>query len=255
MMLSLKISEKAPLIYYSYQQVINEDDNIREINAANKITIRKHADYSNNGLELLIYNCALGPYPELCNGIRQTDIVADNVRIDFEGKGLSGNGVPLNNLYGCFLNNKGMLELVTAKKNRKYSYHYLNCYRNEHPDVFVIDVKHLDAFFRSTFELLDDYEPFNTWIMIRICLLEYYTKKGMCLSKSNFFSEEWAQRNITMSDDVKILLLKDFEEILDLRFYEAFKLFRKGDHFKFQKAMDDMIMFQGVYYLIYSTLL
>lgn len=257
-MISSTISSEAPLIYYSYSQVIQEEYANREINAANKITIRKHNDYKNNGIEFLIYNCALNPIPELCNGIRQTYIINDHDKIDFEGKGLSGNGIPLTNLYGCFFNNKGMLELITAKKNRTYIYHYLNCYRNEHPEVFNIDMKHVHEFFRSTYNNLRQISagPDNFWIKIRACILNYYQNKyNWTTCPLPVFPIEWDYMKKIDFKKMRITLLKDIEGDMDKMFFEAFQYFKKGEHDIFQRKLDSMIAFQGIYYLLYQTLL
>lgn len=258
-MIGSKISSKAPLIYYSYRQVINEDAGSREINAANKITIRKHSDYAADGLEILMYNCALSAEPELCNGIRQTHIVADDERIDFEGKGLSGNGVPLNNLYGCFFDENGKIQVSTAKKNRKYIYHYLNCYRDEHPEVFALDMNHIAEFFRSVYQFLYGmaYDPSNTWFAVRACVLSYYSRKlGWSVCPFPFASEaEWQNMHKVASDPLRIQLLADFEKTLDERFHEAFQYFREGDMTVFHQKLDGMISLLGTYYLLYSTLL
>ncbi len=258
-MISFKISDKAPLVYYSYRQIIDEDAGSREINAANKITIRKHFDYEENGLELLVYNCALSKVPELCNGIRQTRIVMDDERIDFNGKGSSGNGVPLNNIYGCFFNKKGMLELTTAKADRKYIYRYLNCYRNEHPEIFAIDTEHITEFFRSTYRFLHgtSYNPTNIWFATRACVLSYYSvKMNWNIGSFPFASEtEWQNMHKVATDQLRITLLANFEKTLDERFHEAFQYFRKGDEITFHTKLDGMITFLGIYYLVYSTLL
>ena len=96
-MVSDYISKKAPLFYYSFRQVRQTNSGVSEIHAANKITIRKHSDFNKDGLEFLVYNCALSATPELCGGVRYTSIERDSSqRVDFYGKGFSGNGVPLN---------------------------------------------------------------------------------------------------------------------------------------------------------------
>lgn len=261
-MINTTISDEAPLIYYSYRQIITEDEGKREINAANKVSIRKHSDYATNGLEFLVYNCALSNEPELCNGIRQTFIVNDADKIDFEGKGVSGNGVPLNNIYGCFYNNKGMIELVTAKKNRKYIYHYQNCYSAEHPEIFLLDMAHIQEFFRSTLQNLQTmnmpYNPFNNvWYAIRAFVLSYYSRKWdwkQC-PFPYVLDAEWSNRHQVSKVISKIAMLKDFERNMDAQFHEAYQYFRCGDTNMFHQKLDAMLNIQNIYYLIYSTLL
>lgn len=258
-MISSFISNKTPLIYYSYRQIINENGGRREINAANKITVRKHDNYSENGLEFLIYNCALSPEPEICNGIRQTKIIRDEERIDFEGKGVSGNGIPLNNIYGVFTNDKGMLVLTTAKKNRNYIYHYLNCYCDEDKDIFHIDMEHISEFFRSTFRFLKGmpHDSYNTWFAARACVLNHYYKKMKWQNCpfSDVSMIELDNMHNDFNETMKKSLLKIFENALDNHFYEAYQYYRNGDKISFQQKLNAMLPLQGVYYLIYSTLI
>ncbi len=64
------ISEKAPLIYYSFRQSRIKDSGQYEINAANKVSIRKNSDFERDGLEVLVYKCALSRTPGVGEGIR-----------------------------------------------------------------------------------------------------------------------------------------------------------------------------------------
>ena len=258
-MINSFISEKAPLIYYSYRQLIVENGRNREIHAANKISIRKHHNFDEDGLEFLIYNCALSKTPELCNGIRQSHIVHDAKRIDFEGKGLSGNGVPLNKQFGCFFTDNGLVQLSTAFNTRKYVCHYLNCFREEHPDIFANDLEQITEFFRSTFTFLKDYnyDSTNTWFLIRACVLSYYKDKyGWNQCPFPFIlPEEWENMDKIANTDVKLALLKEFENDLDKRFHDAYQYYKDDDEYMFKKELGGMLNFQGIYYLIYSTLI
>lgn len=254
-MISTTLSHKAPLIYYSFTQIIQEEYGTREIHAANKISIRKHDDYDKDGIELLMYNCALSPKSELCNGIRQTHIVEDSHQINFHGKGLSGNGVPLNNLIGCYFNKNGMIEVITGKTTRKYIYHYLNCYRDEHPEVFnVNNLDNVFEFLRSTKELLQDipYDINNPWYRARACVISHYGKRSLI---PHIFSIEKRYEDVQIKESVKVALLKLFEEQLDGKFHEAYQHYRNNEEFIFKQKLNGMIDLLGVYYLIYNTLL
>ena len=254
-----RVRNQAPLIYYSYRQIIEEEFNTREVNAANKITIRKHSNFEEDGLEFLVYNCALSSTPDLCNGVRQTSILNNGECVDFRGKGLSSNGIPLDNVYGCFFDREGMLELVTAKTNRKYIYRYLNCYRQEHHIVFAKSLAHITEFFRSTYQLLceETYDPFNNvWFGTRACVLSYYSEALNWYTCPFPFAsdEEWEYMHQVASDELRLKLLSHFEKTLDMRFYDAFQHFKEGNKMVFRKELDKMIVFLGVYYLLYDTL-
>ncbi len=254
------ISSKAPLFYYSFRQVRIKDSGNSEVNAANKVTIRKNHDFNSNGLEFLVYNCALSAHPELCEGIRFTSIDHDSSeRVDFYGIGVSGNGIPLSNRMGVFLLKQGLPEVAFAKRNEKNIYWYFNYYSQYNPDVFAITPTSVREFIESTNANLSGqfYDPVNnTWFAIRAIVINYYSKL-FSMSQSQMkvpTSTEWINKENVSNALNTCSLLKQLESICDEKAYNAYQDFRSGDTITFKKKMENMVSLLGTYYILYRTL-
>ena len=255
------ISSKAHLFYYSFRQVRDKYSGITEVNAANKITIRKNDDYLSNGLEFLVYNCALSPKPELCGGIRYTSIVKDTVnRVDFYGKGYSGNGFPLNDRMGVFTYEYGFPELVVGKTNERNIYSYYNVYGKYGKDTFLITHESIREFIASTDEWVDGqaYNPFsNSWQAIRAFVLDYYSRVyGMSRSDFPGTSQiEWMNKEKTTEIIDPLALLKQLEGACDERVHAAYRDYLRGNEYICWQKLENMVSLVGTYYILYRTLL
>lgn len=256
------ISSKAPLIYYSFRQVRTKDNGSSEVHAANKVTIRKNDDYVSNGLEFLVYNCALSSTPELCDGIRYTIIDRDAIRrVDFYGKGVSSNGIPLNNRMGVFQYQDDMPEVAFARTDMKNIYSYHNFYKpyNTNHDVFAISPSGVQEFIASTSSMLQGqpYDPLrNTWHAIRAFVLNYYSNKyGMSVCDfMGVSSEEWNKKEITTGILDRISLLKQLEALCDEKVFDAYQDYRSGNENLFKRKLEGMVSILGTYYILYRTL-
>lgn len=255
------ISSKAPLIYYSFRQVRIKDSGNSEVNAANKVTIRKNSNFNSDGLEFLVYNCALSTKPELCEGIRFTSIDNDSPqRVDFYGKGVSGNGIPLTNRMGVFLYKNGMPEVAFARRNEKNIYWYFNFYSQYNADVFSINPDSIREFIESTNINLSGqiYDPaHNTWFAIRAIVLNYYSKL-FSMSQVQMgvpLSVEWTNKEHVSQALDSCALLRQIESMCDERAYNAYQDFRNGDTTTFKKKMENMVSLLGTYYILYRTLI
>ena len=257
------ISSKAPLFYYSFQQVRTKDNDISEVHAANKVTIRKNDDFVSNGLEFLVYNCALSPIPELCDGIRYTKIDRDNLRrVEFYGKGVSGNGIPLNNRMGVFQYQDDMPEVAFARTDMKNIYSYHNFYKpyNTNHDVFAISPSAVQEFIASTGSMLQGqpYDPLrNIWHAIRAFVLNYYSVKfGMsAFDFRGVSSEEWDKKDKATGLLDNISLLKQLEALCDEKVFDAYKDYRNGKEVLFKRKLEGMVSIIGTYYILYRTLI
>ncbi len=260
-MVSDYISKKAPLFYYSFRQVRQTNSGVSEIHAANKITIRKHSDFNKDGLEFLVYNCALSATPELCGGVRYTSIERDSSqRVDFYGKGFSGNGVPLNTWMGVFLLKYDMATLALGRTNEKNILFYYNFYEQYGEDTFQNSPEGVIEFIRSSGDLLDGqmYDPLgNVWHSIRAVVLDYYSvhyglayRDFMGLSRS-----EWENREKVSIAIDKVSLLRQIEALCDEKFYDSYQEYRRGNEYRCTQKMENMVSLLGTYYLLYRTVL
>ncbi len=257
------ISSKAPLIYYSFRQVRIKDSGSSEVHAANKITIRKNKDFDSNGLEFLVYNCALSAKPELCDGIRYTSIDRDaSRRVDFYGKGVSGNGVPLNNRMGVFQYQDDMPEVAFARTDMKNIYSYHNFYKSYDTwhDIFAINQCSVQEFIASTGSMLQGqpYDPLgNTWHAIRAFVLNYYSKKhGMSQSEFRGVStEEWSKKENAVNLLDCCSILKQLESLCDEKVFDAYQDYRNGKEMMFRRKLESMVSLLGSYYILYRTLI
>ena len=140
-----------------------------------------------------------------------------------------------------------MIEVITGKTTRKYIYHYLNCYRDEHPEVFnVNNLDNVFEFLRSTKELLQDipYDINNPWYRARACVISHYGKRYLIPHK---FEIEKRYEDVQIKDSVKVALLKLFEEQLDEKFHEAFQHYRNNEEYACKNKLNGMIDLLGVY--------
>lgn len=257
------ISNKVPLFYYSFSQVRTKEHDSYKIHAANKITIRKNDDFTSFGLEFLVYNCALSPNPELCDGIRTTLIARDTPqRIDFYGKGFSGNGIPLNNRMGSFFYEDDMPEVAFARTDIKDIYWYHNFYRqyDTNHDIFTITPNSVQEFITSTNSTIQGqlYDPLqNSWHAIRAFVLNYYSKKYR-MSQNDFRGvsfEEWTKKDNTTRLIDCHSLLKQLETLCDEKVYDAYQDYRNSDEIAFKKKIEGMASLVGTYYILYRTIL
>lgn len=256
------ISSKAPLIYYSFRQVRTTDSGSSEVHAANKITIRKNNEFDSNGLEFLVYNCALSVEPELCDGIRYTSIDRDfSSRVDFYGKGVSSNGVPLNNRMGVFLYQNDMPEVGFARTDMKNIYFYLNFYKtyDTDNDLFVINQRSVQEFIASIGRMLQGqpYDPLNNiWYAIRAFVLNYYSKQYR-MSQYEFrgvTTEEWSKKENATNLLNCCNLLKRLESLCDEKVFDAYQDYRYGNEMMFKRKLEGMVSLLGTYYILYRTL-
>lgn len=256
------ISSKAPLFYYSFRQVRTKDSGSSEVHAANKITIRKNDDFDSNGLEFLVYNCALSAEPELCDGIRYTSIDRDaSRRVDFYGKGVSSNGVPLNNRMGVFQYYDDMPEVAFARIDMKNIYSYHNFYKpyDTGHDIFAINQSSVQEFIASTGGMLQGhpYDPLrNTWHAIRAFVLNYYSKQ-YCMSQFEFrgvSTEEWGKKEYATNLLDCFSLLKQLEALCDEKVFDAYQDYRNGNEMMFKRKLEGMVSLLGTYYILYRTL-
>lgn len=258
MLTSKFISARVPLFYYSFTQKRIKESGDYEIHAANKITIRKHFNYENDGLEILVYNCALNVVPELCEGIRQTDIVSEkNEEIRFFGKGISGNGIPLTNRFGTFFYRNNMPEYAFGLRDCKNIYIYRNFYKTYGDDVFVINEESVKEFLLTSRQLMDT-TPIDTsiWVEIRCIVLSYYAKLYNWERNSLPFvyDMEWNSIDNIITPFDKIPILEMIEETCDEKVYDAYQDYRKGNEILFRKKIESMVSLLGTYYLLYRTL-
>lgn len=227
MMVSEFISTRVPLFYYSFTQKRIKENEDYEIHAANKITIRKHYDFKNNGLEILVYNCALNVVPELCEGIRQTEIDREtNEEIRFYGKGESGNGVPLANRFGIFFYKNNMPEYAFGRRDCKNIYIYQNCYKTYGCDVFHINEESVKEFLLTSRQLMDTTSiDTSVWGDIRGIVLNYYAKLFNWDRNSLPFvyDIEWNSIDNIITPFDKIPILKMIEETCDEKVYDAYQ--------------------------------
>lgn len=255
------ISNTTPLFYYSFRQVRQKSTGVSEIHAANKITIRKHSDFAAEGLEFLVYNCAQSKTPELCGGVRYTSIEKDSTqRVDFYGKGVSDNGVPLNTWMGVFLYKYGMPTLALGRTNEKNILFYYNFYEQYGEDTFKISPEGVIEFIRSTGSFWDGqmYDPLgNVWYSIRAVVLGYYSQH-YGLSRHDFIGlngNEWENKERVSNLIDKVRLLRDVEALCDEKFHLAYEEYKRGNEFLFTQKMENMVSLLGTYYLLYRTIL
>ena len=260
-MVSDCISNKAPLFYYSFRQVRQKSTGVSEIHAANKITIRKHSDFSSEGLEFLIYNCALNETPELCGGVRYTSIERNtSQRLDFYGKGVSGNGLPLNTWMGVFTLEYGMPTLILGRTTEKNILIYYNFYEQYGKDTFQISPEGVVEFIRSSGSFLNEqrYDPSgNIWYSIRAVVLDYYSRL-YGLTQRDFVDlnrDEWENKERASDAIDKIALLHQIEAVCDEKYNTAYYEYRKGNEFRFTQRMESMVSSLGTYYILYKTIL
>ena len=254
------ISEKAPLIYYSFRQSRIKDSGQYEINAANKVSIRKNSDFERDGLEFLIYNCALSKTPELCDGIRYTTIDRDMWRrVDFYGKGVSGNGISLADRMGVFNYENDLPDVAFGKQSRKDIYVYHNFYSEYNSDVFAINPTSVKEFLDSTYNMLNGhrYDPINnSWFAIRSFVINYYSKlynvSPMNLGGISLEESQNYERTVGLID--RCSLLKQLENMCDERAHDAYQDYQRENKVLFKKKLENMVSLLGTYYILYRTL-
>lgn len=260
MKLSGIISSQEHLFYYANRMVRVEDGiDGYAIDIAQKVTVRKNDNFAYDGFEFLIYNLYQSSTPELCNGIRQTEITRDNLsEVSFVGKGYSSNGVPLNNLCGFFIYDEMLFQYSKGKVGNNMLSKYENVFADK-KGLFSLTKSSIDSFLIDTLPLISTNRSKESiyWEKIRYIILSCYIKKNQFthFDANLVTQDEWAaiERDSFCFDKHEILHL--LEMVCDSVFYNYSLAKRTQDDAHASSDINKLLLYQRAYYYVYSTLL
>lgn len=260
MTLSDIITSQEHLFYYANRMVRVEDGiDGYAIDIAQKVTVRKNDNFSYNGFEFLIYNLYQSSTPELCNGIRQTEISKDNLsEVSFVGKGYSSNGVPLNDLCGFFKYEEMLFQYSKGKVGNNMLSKYENVFADK-KGLFSLTKCSIDNFLMDTLPLISTNRSEESihWEKIRCIVLSYYFKKNQftCFDANLVTQDEWASIETDSFCFDKHEILHILEMVCDSVFYNYSLAKRTQDDAHAKSDINKLLLYQRAYYYVYSTLL
>lgn len=260
MKLSGIILSQEHLFYYANRMVRVEDGiDGYAIDIAQKVTVRKNDNFAYDGFEFLIYNLYQSSTPELCNGIRQTEITRDNLsEVSFVGKGYSSNGVPLNNLCGFFKYEEMLFQYSKGKVGNNMLSKYENVFADK-KGMFSLAKSSIENFLMDTLPLISTNRSKESiyWEKIRYIVLSYYFKNNQIthFDANLITQDEWTavERDSFCFDKHEILHL--LEMVCDSVFYNYSLAKRTQDDAHANSDINKLLLYQRAYYYVYSTLL
>lgn len=258
MTLSDVVTSQEHLFYYANRMVRVEDGiDVYSIDIAQKVAVRKNDNFAFNGFEFLIYNLYQGPNPELCNGIRQTEIRKDALfEVSFVGKGYSSNGVSLSDLCGFFKYDEMLFQYSKGKVGNNMLSKYENVFVDK-TGLFSFTKNGIDKFLMETLPLITTNRNGESiyWEKIRYIILSYYIQKNLIRFDANLVTRnEWEAAETYAFCFDKHEILHVLETVCDSAFYNYSLAKRAQDEASAISVLKKLLLYQRAYYYVYSTL-
>ena len=196
------------LSFYSFEQIRERPDGSTSRETfLNKVTIKPNDDVE-DGYEVLIYGFVNDKF-EVCNGLRQTSILLDcDDEVQLQGKGRSGNGIPLNNMTASIKWNDGYASVKLRKENINDSNTYHNCCSHKAISFSSIGEEDIDDLLIFSSELsteLSKPEDRYFYVIIKQMLLSikefYFRNRRDDFYVNAFLTHADRKRNVSNATD------------------------------------------------------